>query len=36
MSSLFQNCESLQEIDFSYFNTENVSNMEYMFFECKS
>ena len=32
MSSLFHFCIFLQEIDFSYFNTENVINMESMFF----
>ena len=31
---MFGNCASLREIDFTNFNTSNVTNMDYMFFRC--
>ena len=36
MSSMFDRCESLQELDLSSFDTGKVRNMEYMFNWCKS
>ena len=36
MSSMFDDCSSLQKIDLSTFNTENVENMQGMFIECES
>ena len=31
---MFSNCSSLEEIDLSHFNTDNVINMSCMFFGC--
>ena len=33
---MFYNCESLESIDLSSFNTNNVTNMSYMFYNCES
>ena len=33
---MFYNCKSLDEIDLSHFNTENVTNMNGMFEKCES
>ena len=33
---MFQNCESLDNLDLSSFNTQNVNNMSYMFNNCKN
>ena len=35
MSSMFDNCIALKELDFSNFNTSNVENMSFMFSKCK-
>ena len=34
MRSLFDGCSSLKELDLSNFNTNNVTDMSYMFYEC--
>ena len=36
MKSMFMNCDSLKEINLFKFNTENVNNMSYMFYNRKS
>ena len=36
MEYLFYNCKSLQSLDISNFNTENVKNFGLIFFECNS
>ena len=36
MMSMFEDCKSLKEINFSKFNTENVKKMDYMFQNCSS
>ena len=36
MSSMFFNCSSLNNLDLSKFNTQNVTNMCCMFSHCKS
>ena len=36
MSYMFSYCSSLESIDLSSFNTNNVINMSYMFSNCKS
>ena len=36
MSYMFHYCSSLQSIDLSSFNTTNVKDMSYMFFNCIS
>ena len=33
---MFYRCSSLKELNLSNFNTNNVTNMEYMFSECSS
>ena len=33
---MFCDCESLTNINLSNFNTENVTNMSFMFYGCKS
>ena len=33
---MFSGCSSLTSLDFSNFNTQNVTNMEYMFYNCYS
>ena len=33
---MFSNCISLSNLDFSNFNTQNATNMNYMFYYCKS
>ena len=34
MSSMFEECEELEYLDLSNFNTSNVTNMEFMFKRC--
>ena len=34
MSRLFENCENIISIDFTMFNTENVTNMSFLFNNC--
>ena len=34
MNALNQYCVSLKDINFSHFNTNNVTNMRDMFYEC--
>ena len=34
MSDIFENCHSLQELNLSHFNTNNVTNMSHMFYFC--
>ena len=34
ISYMFSNCSSLNELNLSFFNTEKVNNMKYMFGEC--
>ena len=36
MSYMFYECKSLNELNLSNFNTNNVINMEYMFCGCSS
>jgi len=36
MESMFSGCESLKSIDLSSFNTNNVTNMIFMFVCCES
>ena len=36
MSSMFDLCSSLKELNLSNFNTNNVADMSYMFYECSS
>ena len=36
MSYMFNSCFKLQEINLSNFKTDNVTNMEYMFYGCES
>ena len=36
MNCMFENCESLYNVDISYFNTENVISMDHMFASCTS
>ena len=36
LQEMFCNCSSLKSIDLSLFNTNNVTNMEYMFYNCPS
>ena len=36
MNGMFYLCSSLQEINFSNFNTNNVTNMWGMFYKCSS
>ena len=36
MSGMFRGCNSLIAIDLSNFNTQNVTNMSYMFSDCNS
>ena len=36
MNSMFSCCESLESINLSSFNTNNVIDMSYMLFGCKS
>ena len=33
---MFSGCNSLTNIDLSNFNTQNVTNMSYMFYKCSS
>ena len=33
---MFSGCETLENINLSYFNSKNVNNMSYMFYKCKS
>ena len=33
---MFYECSSLKNIDLSNFNTQNITNMSYMFGECNS
>ena len=33
---MFQNCESLNELSLTNFNTKNVKDMSYLFSNCKS
>ena len=35
MSSMFEECSSLKELNISNFNTNNVTNMTQMFAGCK-
>ena len=35
MSNMFCNCENLESLDLSGWNTSNVSSVKYMFCECK-
>ena len=32
---MFYNCQALINIDFTYFNTQNVTNMNSMFYGCE-
>ena len=34
MSEMFRGCESLEEINFFNFNTNNTTDMSYMYFFC--
>ena len=36
MRCIFRGCKSLEYLDLSFFNTQNVINMSHLFFECKS
>ena len=36
MSGMFSNCSNLSELNLSSFNTNNVTNMRYMFHICKN
>ena len=36
MSSLFENCSGLKEINFGKFKTKNVTDMSKMLYGCKS
>ena len=36
MSSMFEDCSSLQSLDLSGFDTENVTDMSSMFYDCSS
>ena len=36
MQSLFQNCQSLTTLDLSTFDTQNVTDMSYMFWGCRN
>ena len=36
MSGMFKGCHTLNELNLSNFNTNNVNNMSYMFSECSS
>ena len=36
MSHMFDGCNSLTNINLSNFNTQNVTNMSFMFFDCYS
>ena len=36
MSYILSNCEALENIELSNFNTENVIDMSYMFYRCHS
>ena len=36
MSNMYSGCGTLEEINFSQFNTNNVTNMCYIFNDCKS
>ena len=36
MVSMFFGCSSLRELNFSNFNTNNVNNMDSMFYGCSS
>ena len=36
MSSMFEGCNSLKELDLQSFNTNNVKDMSSMFQECNS
>ena len=33
---MFKGCEKIISIDFIIFNTQNITNMKYMFYECKN
>ena len=33
---MFSGCETLENINLSYFNSKNLNNMSYMFYKCKS
>ena len=33
---MFSECRSLTNINLSNFNTQNVTNLSYMFYECES
>ena len=35
-SSMFSGCEKIKKINFVSFNTTYITNMEYMFYECKN
>ena len=35
MRKMFFYCPSLKEIDFTNFNTDNVTNMELMLYDCE-
>ena len=34
MNSMFNHCYELENLDLSKFNSSNVKNMSYMFYEC--
>ena len=34
MSGMFYGCSSLEDLNISNFNTNNVTNMSYMFYNC--
>ena len=36
MSNMFSHCYSLTDLNLSNFNTQNVTNMSFMFYCCKS
>ena len=36
MKRMFDGCNSLEKIDLSNFNTQNVTNMKSMFYRCNS
>ena len=36
MRYMFNGCSSLEELNLSYFNTDNVINMGWMFYGCSS
>ena len=36
LNYIFSDCECLQEVDFSYFNSDKITDMSYMFLNCSS